>query len=453
MGPAMDDPGHPANGTDPYWQVPQLDTERRLLAGVAAGIGRELGLDPLWVRLAFVLLAASGGWGFLLYGAAWAAMVWWERQPPSRTAGRLRRPGAEPHPKGVNPTTRGIGFALVVLGLLGFIDGIGAGFSPQVVWPVGLLGLGLLVAWRHGEGDGGAGRGRPSAAQVAIGLVLAAGGTIALLAGHVDLARAWGALLAAGAIVTGVGLLSAPWWVRLANQLDTERQRRIRSDERAEVAAHLHDSVLQTLALIQQADDPQRMVNLARRQERELRNWLDPDRASRLGGSLRGQLDQLATDVEDLHGVPVEVVAVGDSLLDEPLAALVAAAREAAVNAAKHAGTARIDVYAEVRPEVVEVFVRDTGRGFDPTTVAPDRRGVRDSIRGRMERAGGSAEVFSSPGEGTEVELRLPRTPRPTTSTPDGVDAAAARSADATVPADPAPGVDADRSPRAPEVP
>jgi signal transduction histidine kinase/phage shock protein PspC (stress-responsive transcriptional regulator) len=399
----MEPAGPAPTGTDPHWQVPRLDPGDRLVGGVAAAIARELGLDALWVRLAFVLLAAAGGWGVLVYGATWVVLAWYERDPS-------RPPPAPPRPKGTTPTTRALGFAFVVLGLLGLIDAVGAGSSARVVWPVGLLGLGLLVAWRHGVTEAGGAPVGPRAVQVAVGLVLAAGGTTALLLGTVDLGRAWGALLAGGAVVVGLGVLSAPWWLRLANELDRERQRRIRADERAEVAAHLHDSVLQTLSLIQRnAGDPQAMVALARRQERELRNWLDPDRVDRLGGSLRGQLDQLATDVEQLHGVPVEVVVVGDCLVDDPVAALVAAAREAVVNAARHSGAARVDVYAEARPDGVEVFVRDTGRGFDPGAVAADRRGVRDSIGARMARAGGTAEVSSRPGEGTEVELRLPR--------------------------------------------
>jgi phage shock protein PspC (stress-responsive transcriptional regulator)/signal transduction histidine kinase len=394
----------PAEAGSPYWQVPRLDPRQRLVAGVAAGVADELGIDVLWVRLAFVLLAAAGGWGILLYGAAWAAIAWWERDP--------RHPPPGPRQaKGATPATRTVGFALVVVGLLGAIDGLGAGFAPGVVWPAGLVALGLLVAWRQTDPASAGGRVvRPSGLTIGVGLLLAVGGGMALLLGTVDLEGAWTALVAGGAVLVGIGVLSAPWWLRLVNELTDERQRRIRSDERAEVAAHLHDSVLQTLALIQRnATDPQAMVSLARRQERELRNWLDPDRADRLGGSLRGRLDDLATDVEARHGVPVEVVAVGDCLVDEAMAATLAAAREAAVNAAKHAGADRVDVYAEVRPEVVEVYVRDTGRGFDPDAVAPDRRGLRESIRGRMHRVGGTATVYSAPGQGTEVELRLPR--------------------------------------------
>ncbi|MEM7272857.1 MAG: PspC domain-containing protein [Actinomycetota bacterium] len=245
-----------------------------------------------------------------------------------------------------------------------------------------------------------------------LGLALLSAGLLTLFA---TLPPLWigfgirGVLLLAGAAFV-VLAVSAPWWLRLVFDRDRERQARIRSDERAEVAAHLHDSVLQTLSLIQRnADDPQKMMSLARRQERELRNWLDPDRASRVGESIRGRLDQMATDVEQLHGVPVEVVTAGDCLVDEGIAAALDATREATVNAAKHSGAEQIDVYAEVGPDQVEFFVRDAGCGFAKEAVNGDRRGLRESILGRMERVGGTAIVHSDLGEGTEVEISIAR--------------------------------------------
>lgn len=206
--------------------------------------------------------------------------------------------------------------------------------------------------------------------------------------------------------------VSAPWWLRLVRERDSERQARIRSDERADVAAHLHDSVLQTLSLIQRnAEDPQAMLNLARRQERELRNWLDPDRASRVGESIRGRLDTIVTDVEELHGVPVEVVTAGDCLVDEGISAALDATKEATVNAAKHSGADQVDIYVEVSDDLVEFFVRDAGSGFVSEQVNGDRRGLKESILGRMERAGGTAIVSSDVGEGTEVEITIARQP------------------------------------------
>ena len=215
-------------------------------------------------------------------------------------------------------------------------------------------------------------------------------------------------LLSTVVVVVGLALLSSPWWFALTADLREERRRRIRSQERAEVAAHLHDSVLQTLALIQRAaGSPEEVARLARSQERELRGWLYGSRAGE--GTLSAALASIAEDVEQAHRVPVEVVAVGDAALDERLSALVAATREAVVNAARHAGAPVVDVYAEVEPALVSVFVRDRGAGFDPAAVPADRHGLAGSVVGRMERHGGSARVRSAPGAGTEVQLELPR--------------------------------------------
>ncbi|HWB73053.1 MAG TPA: ATP-binding protein [Egibacteraceae bacterium] len=195
--------------------------------------------------------------------------------------------------------------------------------------------------------------------------------------------------------------------------LADERAQRIRSQERAETAAVLHDSVLQTLALIQRrSGDPAQVSTLARRQERDLRDWLF-DAAAPEGGAPGGRfadaLRRAAGDIEDLHGLSVELVAVGDADLDDDLSALVAASREALANVAKHAGVDRVSLYAEVGGRAASVFVRDRGAGFDPTAVRGDRRGIAESIVGRLERHGGRAEVRSAPGEGTEVEMVLPR--------------------------------------------
>jgi signal transduction histidine kinase len=206
-------------------------------------------------------------------------------------------------------------------------------------------------------------------------------------------------------------LIGGPWLWQLALDRDAERSARIRSDERANMAARVHDSVLQTLALIQvHAQEPRRVATLARRQERELRGWLYEDRVPGDDGtSLVAALSAAATEVEELHGVQVELASSGDCALDASLDALVLASREAMTNAAKFAGVEEIDVYVEVAEEEIAVFVRDRGAGFDPDGVPEDRRGIAESIRGRLERAGGSATIVSTPGEGTEVELRVPR--------------------------------------------
>jgi signal transduction histidine kinase len=208
------------------------------------------------------------------------------------------------------------------------------------------------------------------------------------------------------AIVVALALILTPLWWRLVKSLGEERSARIRTQERAELAAHLHDSVLQTLALVQRrADDPRAVAALARRQERELRAWLSgtADRSRR--DSVAAALEAVAAEVEEAHGVAIDVVAVGDARLDARGTAVVAAAREALVNAAKFAADEPIAVYAEADDRRIHVFVRDRGPGFDVTAVPPDRRGVRESIVGRLERHGGRATVTSAPGSGTEVEL------------------------------------------------
>lgn len=214
--------------------------------------------------------------------------------------------------------------------------------------------------------------------------------------------------------VFALAFLVGPRFVRLGRNLNFERAARIREQERAEVAAHLHDSVLQTLALIQKrSGDAGAVAALARRQERELRRWLF-DRhyeRSREGDSMKGRLEEAAAEVEELHGVPIEAVIVGDGPLDERREALVQAAREAMTNAAKFARCGQVDLYAEIGPQHVEAYVRDRGVGFQLQEVPPDRRGVRESIIARMSRHGGSAAVHSAPGEGTEVELALGAAP------------------------------------------
>jgi signal transduction histidine kinase len=174
------------------------------------------------------------------------------------------------------------------------------------------------------------------------------------------------------------------------------------------MAAHLHDSVLQTLALIQRAREPREMAMLARTQERELRAWLYGRAPSVPGVRLRDALDAMASRIERGQAVKIETVAVGDAALDESLRALVAAISEASLNAATHSGAAEVSVYVEVEADAVTAFVRDHGSGFDPAAVPADRRGIADSIVARMQRHGGTAEVVSGK-DGTEVRLRIPR--------------------------------------------
>jgi len=286
------------------------------------------------------------------------------------------------------------------------------GVDPRYLAPLMLAGVGVVVVWRQLDESSldrtlWRDRGPAAIVRTALGLLLVVvAGVFLLNEGGV------GSLLdvAAATLIAlvGLGLVLGPWIVKLSSDLATERRERVRTQERADVAAHLHDSVLQTLALLQKnASDPATVATLARQQERELRSWLYGEQAEH-GVSLAAGIRAAAAEVETAHQVRVDVITVGDAPADADVAALVRAAREAMVNAAKHAGVDRVDVYAEVGERAAEVFVRDRGVGFDPDAVAPDRMGLRGSVRGRMERHGGTAEVRSAPGEGTEVRLCLP---------------------------------------------
>ena len=371
----------------------------RLLAGVAAGTASHLRQDPLVVRIAFAVLATTGI-GVVVYGLLWLTMP-------------VAAPGEDPEPGTVQlgaGTGRRQLFILVLLGLAASaLFGQVLTSSGALALPLILVAVGLAVIWRQLDAD------RTLALPgvrwaLAGGVVLAAGGVILLLATTGQLTAARDGFTATLVILTGVALATAPIWRRLLDSRSEERTARVRSEERASVAAHLHDSVLQTLALIQRhADDQQAVSRLARGQERELRAWLYDPKVVREGGTWAGLVAGLVAEVESDHALIVDPVVVGDAPIDDELAALGAATREALVNAAKHSGAMAADLYTEVTPERVSVFVRDRGKGFDPATVPDDRRGLRDSMSGRLARLGGTAEIRSAPGEGTEVELVLPR--------------------------------------------
>ncbi|MGY2003895.1 ATP-binding protein [Blastococcus sp. SYSU DS1024] len=371
----------------------------RVVAGVAAGTAAHLRQDPLVVRVAFVLLATTG-LGIIAYGLLWMTMP-------------VAAPGdpAAPVQQGWRPAGVRQWVLLVVLGLAAasLLGQLTAWTSSDVVLPLVLLVGGLAVIWRQLDTDRTLAV--PAARWVLAGGVAVVGvGLFLLLATTGQLANARNGFAATLLILTGVVLATAPLWRRLLDSRAEERAARVRSEERAAVAAHLHDSVLQTLALIQRnADEPQAVSRLARSQERELRAWLYDPAAVREGGTWAGLVAGMVAEVEADHALTVDPVVVGDAPVDEELAALGAATREALVNAAKHAGVPSADLYTEVTADQVSVFVRDRGKGFDPGTVPDDRRGLRDSVRGRLARLGGSTQIRSTPGEGTEVELVLPR--------------------------------------------
>lgn len=401
--------------------------DEAMIGGIAAGLAEHLGLPVLWVRIGFLVSLALGGFGALVYAGLWFVL------PAERTTAPLP-PGLEAaNRQGRRTVARErrlmdygplVAVGAIAVGLLLLLADLTG--TTLAVFPLLLAVAGVALLWRQADeaqrqrwrdshsavnparalvGDGG----WAAYARIALGLLLLVSAIVLFSLRTGDLAVALNAGLAAALAMVGVAFIAGPWLLRLAADLGEEREARVRSEERADVAAHLHDSVLQTLALIQRSSgDAATVSRLARAQERDLRAWLFDDPtggAATLGSALRNA----AASVEDDHGVAVDVVCVGDAEMDETLRTLVLAAREAMANAARHSGAGSVDVYAETTPAAVEVFVRDRGRGFDPATVAPDRQGLRSSIVGRMQRHGGSAEVRSSPGSGTEVRLRMPR--------------------------------------------
>jgi signal transduction histidine kinase len=364
----------------------------RVLAGVCAGVAERIGADPLLVRVAFVA-AATTGLGFALYALGWALM------PADGSAEPVRRIRT-----GRAAVEVGLGAGLLVLSALLSMRGLGLWFSDAIAWPLVLVAAGGALLWRQSQTRPPPATPRetqerrpltlPDVSRTGVGIALVIGAAFVFLQVTGALAAARDVALGAVAVAVVLGVIFAPFLVRLVRE-------RVQQRERAEVAAHLHDSVLQTLALVQKkADDPAQVAALARRQERELRAWLSGRTERR--GNLVDALERIAGEIEEAHGVAVEVVASGDRPVSEPLCA---AAREAMTNAAKHGGGDTVSVFVEVGEDATRVFVRDRGPGFEPQRIPEHRRGVRESIVGRMERNGGGARIGAAPGGGTEVEL------------------------------------------------
>lgn len=374
--------------------------EGRLVGGVAQGLAAQLKLDPIVIRLSFVLLSVVDGVGLAAYAVLW--MITPRRQAegpvPARDWSQLAAFTA-------------IGVALAAFGWLTGASKGGIGMLPFAVG-----GIGTLILWQQADPErrknwvSGATKGmRQNRVRTLLGVILVIVGAIGFLAlqGELDAARP--GLLYTAVVVGGLAVIAAPWLAGLWKELQLERRERIRQEERAEVAAMVHDSVLHTLTLIQRvAHDPREVTRLARAQERDLRNWLYQP-AQDADATFAAAVRRIAAEEEDAHGVPIEVVCVGDTELDSAgrLAAMLKASRQAMVNAAKYSESSVISVYAEVEGEEVTIFVKDRGKGFDLDEVPLDRMGIRESIIGRMERHGGSARVRTEPGEGTEVMLTV----------------------------------------------
>ena len=416
-------PAGPGRRSGPPWR----SRADRVLTGLAGGVAEWSGLPPLVVRVAFVVLGASTGLGVLAYVVGSFVVPVADASVPADQRRLDLRRGAD--------LEQAIAVGLVLLGATLLLRRLGLRFGGNLAVPGGLLGVGFAVVWSRTNLErreqwrsrvaqlpsAPAG----SATRRALLVRLVAGGVLLLAGGGAFLARAdpsaLGQVLVAMAVTAaGLGLLVGPWILSLWRDLADERRDRIRSEELAELAAHLHDSVLQTLVLVQRnPETPRDVALLVRRQERELRGWLYPagPRRSRADAAaaeaapptIATAIRATVTEVEEQHAVEVDVVTVGDAPLDERLDALAKAAREALVNAARHSGAPEISVYLEVTPATASVYVRDRGCGFDPSAVPPDRHGLRDSVTARMARHEGTAVITSAVGEGTEVVLEVPR--------------------------------------------
>lgn len=394
-----------------YPETPRLAraTSGRMVGGVARGIAEHLRVGVWWVRGAFALLAVIGGSGFLAYAILWALVPLDSRPAPIS-------PEAPPSVDGRGSENS----LLLVLGATGVVVGAlllvsTAGIDVRGLLPLAVAGLGAALIWlRADEGQRdrlrtGVGRVTPTrrngVLQVGLGVALVLVGLISFGVGGVGFGQAGALLAAVVVVVVGIALVASPFALRLWRERDAERRARIRSEERTEIAAQVHDSVLQSLTLIQRnAADPAEVARIARAQERDLRRWLYPTPASS-ASSFRAELEEIAAEVEDTYGVRVDVVCVGDAVMDSSLGAMLQATREAVANAGRHSGVDTVSVYAEMTAGEVTVHIRDRGAGFVVDEIPADRMGVRESILGRIERYGGRASVTSEPGAGTRIEL------------------------------------------------
>nr|WP_182114275.1 ATP-binding protein [Actinotalea sp. JY-7876] len=408
-----------AAGTPARTRLPLRRPPRgRVVGGVCAGLAAHLEVPVAAVRAVMVLLVPFAGAGALLYVWFWVtvpggdpAIAAAEERPAvmSRLAPRLSAPGRRV------PLTD-IGVGVLLLGAAGLLIAMRSGAAVDQTWvlPTLILLGGTALAWSQLDAlqrdralSRTGGRGRVSVVRLLGGTVLAGAGVFLLVGQDEPMDALVRSAVAALAVLTGAAVVLAPWGLRLVRELGDERAARARESERADIAAHLHDSVLQTLALIRaRADQPDDVARLARAQERELRAWLYDDRRVP-GTSLAADLKQLVGEIEDGRGATIETVVVGDVVPDDATDALLQATREALVNAVVH-GRPPVSLYLEVGGGTVEVFVRDHGDGFELAEVPADRFGVRESIIGRVHRRGGTATVQSRPGRGTEVHLCLP---------------------------------------------
>ncbi|WP_245988567.1 ATP-binding protein [Flexivirga caeni] len=392
-------------------------TEGRVVAGVCAGVSRHLGVPLAGLRV-ITAISIALLFGVPVYVFLWLTMAQSEGPALVQPFERKGR-GIPRHPLYL------FGIPVLVLGGLAVSGAIRSAARLSLTLPLLVIGVGLVLVWSRLDSSErrqwiSASDRRETRIRTVVGIVLALAGLIFLLSQGGGIGRLRDVAVGVLVVLLGAGILGAPFIARFFDTLRTAQTERIRATEKADIAAHLHDSVLQTLALIQRrADDPQAVLLLARAQERELRGWLYAEQVPP-DATLAAAVTEAASDIETLHGIPVDVVVTGDRPLDEAGVALVRALREALANAVRH-GAPPVSVYLEVGPAEVEAFVRDHGPGFDPADVPADRLGVRESIVGRMRRHGGEAQLRRL-DDGTEVRLRMPVAAGPNEQADEGGD-------------------------------
>lgn len=415
-------PPGPASVPTTFRWYPRLtrSADRSVVGGVCAGIADHLDVKITYVRLAMVLLATLSGAGVALYSVLWVmlpsapARADEARADGGRTGG-ARADGDRANARQADLRERRTGKALVALALVGSVLSfmLTTTTGLNVIVPVLVVALGAGLVWQQYDRGGKVSpRSAFDWARVTAGATLVVVGLAVVVLGQVEFAALRSSLLAVVATLVGVGLLSVPIGLRLWHSLEEERAARIREAERSDIASHLHDSVLQTLALIQKrSDDPGQVAQLARRQERELRQWLfgAGSRMSSGATTMAGAVEVVVGDLEDAYGLRIDQVVVGgDGPVRDAEEAVLGAVREALVNVAKHAGVETADVFVENDGRVLSAFVRDRGAGFDPDTVSDDRHGLAQSIRHRVESRGGKVTVRSTLGRGTEIGIEMP---------------------------------------------
>lgn len=389
--------------TSPPQRPPLARPRDCVLGGVCAGVAFHLGWSVRATRWLAVGLALCGGAGILLYAWLWATTP---LEPVEHgTHGLLHRRISVPWV--LFALAAMCGMLVLALGVRFRSGAVDPAVLPALIFGAIVCGAGA-VAWDQVVDADAPRSGRAAEwLRVVSGVLLVGVGMLGPLIWG-SAAPGWAWVLFVATVLAGVAVLAAPWALRLWRELMVERTKRVREEERAEIAAHLHDSVLQTLALIQtRAGASSEVARLARAQERELREWL-------YSGQRHADSD-LVTDLRDVaaaleldYPVRFDVVAAGETA-ERSSGEVAAAAREAMLNAARHAG-GDVSVYIEGAPYTVDVYVRDRGPGFTLDDVPADRMGVRESIVGRMRRAGGTASVGrGAGGEGTEVRLHLER--------------------------------------------